>query len=162
MTLIPSSSSPCFPPHVPLSHAHFPSPHPLLHPPHSHTYFPLPHPHSHNPHLMSPSPHSLSHVCVCPPHVSLSYPYITFPIPKFPSSIPQISHPHVSVPLSTAPFCNPLKLIEALSSHHRELLIHTYTYWGIGVLSVFFYVLVGLLDFINLNQLIKIFPKHTS
>jgi hypothetical protein len=89
-------------------------------------------------------------------------PIPTSPFPSLNIPPPSLDFPsHASVPLSTAPFCNPLKLIEALSSHHRELLIHTYTYWGIGVLSVFFHVLVCLLDFINLNQLIKIFPKHT-
>jgi hypothetical protein len=115
--------------------------------------------------LISPSP--------SPSHVSI----LTFPFPMSPSPLPifpflmspppspyhslNFSPPSLNFPslcqcsLSTAPFCNPLKLIEVLSSHHRELLIHTYTYWGIGVLSVFFHVLVGLLDFINLNLLIK-------
>jgi hypothetical protein len=116
----PASSSPhplilipifISPPPAPIS----PSPHSLLHPPIPILIFLSPTPF---PYLPSHFPLPIS----CP----LPHPHITFLIPKFPS-IPQISLPCASVPLSTIPFCNPLKfliLIEALSSHHRELLIY--------------------------------------
>jgi hypothetical protein len=125
MPVLPMSPSP----HSPTSS----SPHPLILIPMFISH-PLPlflHPHIPfsilpSPYLFSsPPPHShISHLMSSPSH-------ITFPIPKFPTSISQISLPCASVPLSTTPFCNPLKsllLIEALSGHHRELLIHPYTY----------------------------------